>query len=133
MTVPQPPQPSMAAVANTAALFESDLRDVAAAVLWVVFAARLDKLVPAASMDQITRALRPTLPELNVGFWIGSPPQPFQQVRGVLYEAVQILELNAMLHCRYVGADTTWEWFYLTRKGRAALMNGTVRSQLIHF
>jgi hypothetical protein len=122
----------MTPVASSTALFEADLRDLAAAVLWLAYQGKLAKPVPMTTMDAIVSSLKSTISDLRDAFWRPTPSVPLQRARQVVYEALQILELNALVQCRYVGSDSTSEQYFLTRKGRAALLDGTVREQLTH-
>ena len=74
MTGPPPPPPSLACFNSLAALYQADLRDLAAAVLWMGCAQKLGSPVPKLSMLELQKLLSGTIPELAPTYWgKGSP------------------------------------------------------------
>ena len=124
MTGPQPP--NTACFGSFAALYHADLRDVAAAVLWVAYAQKLGSPVPTSSMSDIERQLSGAIPEMARVVW-GRQPPAAATARHVLYEAIQVLELNCLLY----RTGGTVEMIRLTRTGRAAILSGEIRAYLV--
>lgn len=125
-----PRQPSLACVVSLPALYESDLRDIAAAVLWIGCAAKMHQPDPVwLSVDEVFRAIQQGIPELQRVSMLQASPHA-RPVRQVLYEAVQVLEHNRLVLWRYAGAEHVREEITLNRLGRAALLSGDIRAYL---
>jgi hypothetical protein len=127
MTGPTPP--SMACFSSLAALYNADLRDVAAAALWVGCAHKLGSPVPQLSVFEIQRLLRSAIPELAPALWSNGSPQAIA-ARHVLYEGIQVLQLNRLVVWRFGGPSVADE-ITLTRAGRAAILSGDIRAYLV--
>ncbi|WP_432839455.1 hypothetical protein [Dactylosporangium sp. CA-092794] len=129
MTAPQPP--NLASLSSFRGLFDADLRDLAAALLWAGCAHKLYAQLPELTVAEVFRTLTKTIPELaRISFLEESPHA--RPARHVLYEAVQVLEHNRLVLWRYRGSEQTHEEITLTRLGRAAIMSGDIRSYLPH-
>jgi hypothetical protein len=124
-----PPQPGLACVTSLRALYESDLRDLAAAVLWIGCAGTFQRQPSLLSVDQVFRQVAQGIPELQ-RISLLQPSPHAAPVRGVLYEAVQVLEHNRLVLWRYRGSEHVHEEIVLTRRGRAALLSPDSRAFL---
>jgi hypothetical protein len=112
--------PSLDCVRSLAALQQADLRDLAAAVLWLGFAHRLDRPGrPTMNLVELQTTIARQVPELRIRL-LRNPPAA-AEAREILYEAVQVLEHNRLILWRWAGEDLTSELITLTRRGRAAL------------
>jgi hypothetical protein len=128
MTGPSPP--NLACFSSLAMLYHADLHDLAAAVLWVGCAHKLGSPVPVLDMFEIQRLLKGTIPELAPVLWgKGSPPAISAQ--NVMYEGVQVLQLNRLVVWRPVHSNTSHERITLTRTGRAAILSGHIKAYLV--
>ncbi|MFG2043561.1 hypothetical protein [Dactylosporangium sp. NPDC048998] len=127
MTAPR--QPSLACVASLPALYESDLRDLAAAVLWLGCTSRPPQPALVLSIDEVFRTIRQGVPELQRASILQASPHA-QPVRNILYEAVQVLEHNRLVLWRYRGSERVSEEISLTRRGQTAIMSGDIRAYL---
>jgi hypothetical protein len=94
MTSPSPP--NLACFSSFDALYQADMRDVAAAVLWVSCAHKLGSPVPTFALSEIQSQLKGTIPELAYGFWRKGPPRAIS-AQHVMLEGIQILMLNRLL------------------------------------
>ena len=119
--------PNLACVATLPALYEADLRDLAAAVLWIGCAGKLGEQVPFLSVSDVVRHLQQHIPELKRVSLLEVSPHA-RPVRYCIYEAVQVLEQNRLVLRRYDGAEHVREEITLTRRGRAAILSGEVRA-----
>jgi hypothetical protein len=128
MTDPTPP--SLACFSSLTALYQADLRDLAAAVLWVGCAQTLASPVPELSMLKIQKMLRGSIPELAPAYWSKGSPQGIA-ARNVLYEAMQVLQRNGLVLWRYEDAGHLQETITLTRAGRAAILSGDIKAHLV--
>ncbi|MGI5238301.1 hypothetical protein [Dactylosporangium sp. CA-139066] len=124
-----PPQPGLACVTSLRALYESDLRDLAAAVLYIGCAGTFQRSPSLLSVDQVYRQISQGIPELQRVSMLQASPHA-APVREILYEAVQVLEHNRLVLWRYAGAEHVREEITLTRRGRAALMSPDSRAYL---
>ena len=127
MTAPQ--QPGLACVTSLRALYESDLRDLAAAVLWIGCAGTYQQQPSLLSLDQVFRQIAMGIPELQRVSLLQASPHA-APVREILYEAVQVLEQNRLVLWRYHGSEHVREQIVLTRRGRGALLSPDARAYL---
>jgi hypothetical protein len=125
-----PPPPNLACFNSLAALHQADLRDLAAAVLWVGCAQQLGSPVPMLSMLELQKLLRNTIPELAPAYWTKGSPQTIA-AQHVLYEAIQVLELNRLVIWRFAHSNTSPEQITLTRTGRGAILSGDIKAYLV--
>ncbi|GAA4249341.1 hypothetical protein [Dactylosporangium darangshiense] len=127
MTAPR--QPGLACIAGLRAIYESDLRDIAAAVLWVGCAKNYHLHPSLLSVDSVYRQIAQGVPELQRISLLQASPHA-APVREILYEAVQVLEHNRLVLWRYAGSEHVREEITLTRRGRAALLSPDSRTFL---
>lgn len=125
-----PPPPSMACFSSLAALYQADLRDLAAAVLWLGCAEKLESPVPQLSMFEIQQRLKGAIPEFAPAYWSKRSPHPSNAARHVLYEGIQVLQFNRLVLWRFVDANAKEE-ITLTRTGRAAILSGDIKAYLV--
>jgi hypothetical protein len=119
--------PNLACVAGLQGLYEADLRDLAAAVLWLGCAGKLTEQVPHLIVGEVFRHLQQGIPELRRISLLEASPHA-RPVRYCIYEAVQVLEHNRLVLRRYDGAEHVREEITLTRRGRAAILSGDIRA-----
>lgn len=114
--------PQFPCFASMAAYGASPLPDVAATLLWVSFAQRLAEPWPVVTSGTVEEAVMSSIPGLRTGFVTVSPD--IAAARQITREALQLLELNALVMARHDADGQTA--YLLTRRGRAALQTGDI-------
>ncbi len=118
-------------LASLDAFTGAPLRDIAAAVLWLAFAEDLAKDGPlTATGTAIDDQVMALLPETQRTGFISFAPADAPLVSQIVSEAVQVLELNALVIRRWF-SERPGYGITITRRGRGALAGGTVPQAIV--
>ncbi|MER7277081.1 hypothetical protein ABT369_21810 [Dactylosporangium sp. NPDC000244] len=111
--------PSLDCVSSLPALRAADLREVAAAVLWLGFGHKRAQARPVLNLLEVQATIARKVPEVAIRMLRSGPSA--EEAREILLEALQVLEHNRLVLWRWTGEDYTAESIALTRRGREAL------------